>query len=136
MADGFRDVGSEVEESDINDESFKRIVTATKDPFDMRQTMNIKERTSYFIINAVLMSITHCFKNQDNREQNSKANLNILQRGMATISTLKNTLINLKDDDKQHIIDMAEFFQQNLDLCISDVTNGKPLRIKIDEYSP
>jgi len=36
MADGFRDVGSEVEESDINDESFKRIVTATKDPFDMR----------------------------------------------------------------------------------------------------
>jgi len=35
-----------------------------------------------------------------------------------------------------HIVDMADFFRRNENLCVSDITNGKKEQIKISEYEP
>jgi hypothetical protein len=32
-------------------------------------------------------------------------------------------------------MDMAQFYKQNPELCVSDVTKGKKVQIKITEYS-
>lgn len=39
-----------------------------------------------------------------------------------------------KENDIYHIMDMANFYRKNPHLCVSDVTNGKKVQIKISEY--
>ncbi|CDW91170.1 saicar synthase-like protein [Stylonychia lemnae] len=41
-----------------------------------------------------------------------------------------------KDNDVNHIIDMAEFFKKFEDICATDVTNGNKVQVKITEYCP
>jgi hypothetical protein len=35
-----------------------------------------------------------------------------------------------------HIIDIAHFYKDHEDLCVSDITNGKKVQVKITEYGP
>lgn len=41
-----------------------------------------------------------------------------------------------KDNDINHLMDMADFFKKNGHLCVSDVTDGKKVQIRIQEYEP
>lgn len=41
-----------------------------------------------------------------------------------------------KNNDVNHIMDMADFFRRNEHLCVSDITDGKKVQIKISEYEP
>ena len=43
---------------------------------------------------------------------------------------------NRKDDDVNHIMDMADFFKRFEDICATDVTNGTRVSVKITEYCP
>lgn len=88
-----------------------------------RMTMSIAEKTSFFIINAVLMSVCHCMQKAETEFQMKKGAINFLQNAF-----------NIKDQDKKHILDMAKFYEENKDLCVSDVTNKKKVTVKIQEY--
>jgi hypothetical protein len=35
------------------------------------------------------------------------------------------------DQDKNHDLDMAKFYNENADLCVSDLTNGRAVKVKI-----
>ncbi len=41
-----------------------------------------------------------------------------------------------KENDVDHLMDMAEFYKRNEHLCVSDVTDGQKVQIKISEYEP
>lgn len=90
--------------------------------------MSVKQRTSYFIINTVLMSICHCTLNETQEEYRKKGLGGLIR------AVKKGLTYQLGENDIYHIMDMAEFYKLNLNLCVSDVTNGKKVQIKITEY--
>lgn len=42
----------------------------------------------------------------------------------------------LKDSDINHLMDIAKFFKDHSELCVSDITNGKKVQVKVTEYGP
>lgn len=42
----------------------------------------------------------------------------------------------LKDNDINHIMDIAEFYEKHENLCVQDITDGKKVQVKITEYGP
>lgn len=50
------------------------------------------------------------------------------------MNAVRSLTYQLKENDIYHIMDMAAFFKKNSHLCVSDVTNGKKVQIKVSEY--
>lgn len=53
---------------------------------------------------------------------------------MGLLNAVKGLTYQLGENDIYHIMDMANFYKQNPGLCVSDVTNGKKVQIKVTEY--
>jgi len=71
-----------------------------------------------------LTSIYYCL--QQSQQSETKA---VTARAM---SLFKNML--QRERDREHVIDMLKFYQDNREVCIGDVTNGVSLKLTIFEY--
>ncbi len=78
------------------------------------------------------MSICHCLIQARHAEEHKK----MKEMGLAhLISAVKKGLTyQLAEDDIFHLMDMAHFYKENTNLCVSDVTNGKKVQIRVTEY--
>lgn len=74
------------------------------------------------------MSICHCMISQEEKENEEK--------GIGLGMIKKAFRYQLKDNDISHLMEMSDFFKKNPDLCVSDITNGKKIQIKVSEFDP
>lgn len=75
------------------------------------------------------MSICHCLLHARRQEEEKK------NKELGLFSAIRKGLTyQLSDEDIFHIVDMAQFYKENPELCVSDVTNGNRVQIKVTEY--
>eukprot|EP00347_Sterkiella_histriomuscorum_P002290 403368723 len=114
---------------------FQKLVDVNDDTFGIkttRMTMTLEQKTNYFIINTVLMSICECLLMKQKVQNQNVVGVvgGILKLAQAALT------YQLQDNDINYIMDIADFFQKNQDLCVADITNGKKVQVKITEYGP
>eukprot|EP00347_Sterkiella_histriomuscorum_P012117 403369830 len=114
---------------------FQKLVDVNDDTFGIkttRMTMTLEQKTNYFIINTVLMSICECLLMKQKVQNQNVVGVvgGILKLAKAALT------YQLQDNDINYIMDIADFFQKNQDLCVADITNGKKVQVKITEYGP